>query len=188
MEDTRITIALNIDDPNVLINYCYIDKFNKKICSKKYFWEQVFTKYNIPMLNNYNNVDDWVDEFVRTYNSTIKVEKIIDKISDTNTFYASDFTMKNVDIHYILDIFKKYEYNYKLPKEIQNVLNDGGIITVNELSLFLADDKEYIVQVILNSGYFMSFNMNKDKLYDILFDIIYDNNYKQYRLYITKNL
>ena len=72
ISDIRTYIADNINDVEALVNYCNLDKTSRNICSNKTFWLPMFNKWGLPinLINlNTNNTDEWIKQFVDTYDA-----------------------------------------------------------------------------------------------------------------------
>lgn len=170
-KNTIISIALNIDDPNNFIKYCYINKQNK-LLSHKSFWIKMFNKYELPMLNMHNNFNDWINEFKITYNTQMKVLSMLDKIYDKEYFYSVDFIMKNNIKFNDFFIFLENCGYYNAGKENNK--------NVSYISFNIWNNKNIIAFKVNNL--FFDFVVDKNTFYVCLFHVIYNKQYTQIKL------
>jgi hypothetical protein len=106
---------------------CKTSKIADEICKDKYFWVKKFEHNNIPIFEQQDTLEDWIDEYVAVKDAIIDAGDIIkisliEKERDTriDILFPNDGTIMVI----FLDEFK-YKYDlWVLPKELTSLVVD----------------------------------------------------------------
>lgn len=96
--DIRSNVLFNIDDIKTLSEAYRSDKMSYQICSGKFFWDFYFFKYDVLLLEEFNNPTDWI----KSFGASRETKRLLNLI-DTDIIeddYGS-VTVKNIFIELI---------------------------------------------------------------------------------------
>src|SRR6516164_3283188 len=109
-EDINKQIAYHINDYQSLKNYCYANRFNKRICSSQVFWINLFNNQSLDLPAALpNNINDWFLEYYAITNTN----KILNILNDDFGYYKS-YIFKNIyqNMNYFITVINNcYIYN-----------------------------------------------------------------------------
>jgi hypothetical protein len=153
MEDVRYNISSSIEDIMSLINYCSTDQNARILCSNRYFWEQQFNRFKLPLDNNiqYNNPYDWIQLLLKT-------KYVIGKLNQLNERpIKSVLFTHDIPLNDIYNIIKKESnINDNIETYLQDTDNvdfiqalmDNYPLMINEILLTKNHKRLFLVLII----------------------------------------
>lgn len=161
--DIRKEILKHLDI-NELSIICQTDRNFTEICNSKDFWHNYFTHHKLRVLNNPNNMINWIILFKYTKEIDIKTNYILnhEKFGRYQSVSLDENTLKYVIIGVQSD---------ELINFFNNLINDMVFITI------IYHNKDYILELGVNDIGTMlhknSYIINKNIAYQYIFNILY---------------
>jgi hypothetical protein len=107
-QDTFGIIGAQFDNPKQVATFCNLNKQHRDFCNNKYFWIQLFDKYELQLPTTLNTYDEYIREFYAQ-------------------FYTTNILNKRIYTFYFINI---NSFSYYV-----NILIDLGILDVYDLLL-----------------------------------------------------
>ena len=169
-------------DIKTLLNLCNTNKNLREICKSKYFWDEQFKQYGLPLPSeDINNVKQGVKVFRHAYNSAILADYLMEKDFQFNLYYhyggtdkiiktLNDLSIKYAPLEYSIDnetltINELGEWN---PKVMVTQNNDYSLSL--ELPYVIENDDGSIEEINIEFNDFVE--LTKDEMFLFLYHFI----------------
>jgi len=115
VDDIVYAISTHINDYHDLIQFCYINQNNMRICSQPGFWIHIFNEWGLPIPEQLpTNLNEWVKEFYARYHTN----DILFELSQTKSINPNFSTSGSITFYQFNHIKQELDYFIKLFKLI----------------------------------------------------------------------
>jgi hypothetical protein len=163
-------VGKHISNPQEMKQFCNLNTTHRSYCNDKYFWVEIFNKYNLPLSNkDYQSADDYIREFYAQFYAAKIVTKPnynIDNINITSFSYYLN-VMINIGMR-IPDIISH------MSQSLQDAHIDSIIITYYNKFSFSKNTFTMIMHTTYNSNLYFQLITPK-QLQQFIYTLLIDD-------------
>jgi hypothetical protein len=125
-------VSTHINNPQDMEHFCNLNNTHRSYCSNKYFWVDIFNRYNLPMTDkNYQSADDYIREFYAQFYAA--------KIVNQHNYSITKLNI--IDLSYYLQLM--VNIGMQIPEYIQRLKNSLLDVTIDKIGILYKHSKTF---------------------------------------------